>query len=102
MLSCRLLRLHLRFACMCSSGLGALTCPFCTKFFRSIDLRFTTSPAIATYTLLAVRASNFVLVIGLMFNKFVAVETFIRLDSYKIRSIRVVGNVKLAFGSFFY
>src|SRR5690606_38874027 len=37
---------------MCSSGLEALTCPFSTKFFRSKDLRFTTSPAIATYTLL--------------------------------------------------
>ena len=37
---------------MCSSGLEALTCPFSTKFFRSTNLRFTTSPAIATYTLL--------------------------------------------------
>ena len=37
---------------MCSSGLEALSCPFSTKFFRSTDLRFTTSPAIATYTLL--------------------------------------------------
>jgi len=87
---------------MCSSGLEAPYFPFSTKYFRSIDLRFTTTPAIATYTLLAVRASNFVLVIGLMFNKFVAVETFIRLGSYKIRSIRVVGKVKLAFGYFFY
>jgi hypothetical protein len=41
-----------RFACMCSSGLEALSCPFSTKFLRSTDLRFTTSPAIATYTLL--------------------------------------------------
>mgnify|MGYP001196737568 CR=1 FL=1 len=32
---------------MCSSGLEALTCPFSTKIFRSTDLRFTTSPAIA-------------------------------------------------------
>ncbi len=38
---------------MCSSGLEALSCPFSTKFLRSTDLRFTTSPAIATYTLLA-------------------------------------------------
>jgi hypothetical protein len=37
---------------MCSSGLEAHSCPFSTKFFRSRDLRFTTSPAIATYTLL--------------------------------------------------
>jgi hypothetical protein len=37
---------------MCSSGLEALSCPFSTKFLRSTDLRFTTSPAIATYTLL--------------------------------------------------
>jgi len=44
-----------RFACMCSSGLGALYCPFSTKFLRSIDLRFTTSPAIVTYTLLCLR-----------------------------------------------
>ena len=41
-----------RFECMCSSGLGALSCPFSTKFFNSTDLRLTTSPAIATYTLL--------------------------------------------------
>jgi len=41
-----------RFACMCSSGLEALSCPFSTKYFRSTDLRLTTSPAIATYTLL--------------------------------------------------
>ena len=41
-----------RLACMCSSGLEAPTCPFGTKFLRSTDLRFTTSPAIATYTLL--------------------------------------------------
>jgi len=40
--------------------------------------------------------------IGLIFNEFVAVETFIGLSSNKIRSIRVVGKVKLAFGSFFY
>src|SRR5690554_2413144 len=37
---------------MCSSGLEALSCPFSTKYFRSTDLRLTTSPAIATYTLL--------------------------------------------------
>ena len=37
---------------MCSSGLESLTFPFSTKFLRSKDLRFTTSPAIATYTLL--------------------------------------------------
>ena len=37
---------------MCSSGLDALSCPFSTKFLKSTDLRFTTSPAIATYTLL--------------------------------------------------
>jgi len=37
---------------MCSSGLEALSCPFSTKFLRSTDFRFTTSPAIATYTLL--------------------------------------------------
>src|SRR5690554_1840083 len=37
---------------MCSSGLEALSCPFSTKFLRCTDLRFTTSPAIATYTLL--------------------------------------------------
>src|SRR5690606_5460624 len=37
---------------MCSSGLEALSFPFSTKFLRSTDLRFTTSPAIATYTLL--------------------------------------------------
>ena len=37
---------------MCSSGLEALTCPFSTKFLRCTELRFTTSPAIATYTLL--------------------------------------------------
>jgi len=37
---------------MCSSGLEALTCPFSKKFHRSTDLRFTTLPAIATYTLL--------------------------------------------------
>jgi len=36
---------------MCSSGLEALTFPCSTKFFKSTDLRFTTSPAIATYTL---------------------------------------------------
>lgn len=46
---------------MCSSGLEALSCPFSTKFLRIKDLRFTTSPAIATYTLLAV---------GLLFNLF--------------------------------
>lgn len=43
---------------MCSSGLEALICPFGTKFFGSTDLRFTTSPAIATYTLLGHRASS--------------------------------------------
>jgi len=37
---------------MCSSGLEALTFPFSTMSLRSTDLRFTTSPAIATYTLL--------------------------------------------------
>ena len=37
---------------MCSSGLEALSGPFSTKFLKSTDLRFTTSPAIATYTLL--------------------------------------------------
>ena len=37
---------------MCSSGLEVLSFPFSTKFFKSTDLRFTTSPAIATYTLL--------------------------------------------------
>ena len=37
---------------MCSSGLEALSCLFSTKFVSSRDLRFTTSPAIATYTLL--------------------------------------------------
>lgn len=37
---------------MCSSGLEALSCPFSTKFLRSTSLRFTTSPAIVTYTLL--------------------------------------------------
>jgi len=37
---------------MCSSGLEALSCQFITKFLRSTDLRFTSSPAIATYTLL--------------------------------------------------
>jgi len=37
---------------MCSSGLEALPYPLSTKFFRSTDLRFTTLPAIATYTLL--------------------------------------------------
>ena len=42
---------------MCSSGLEALSCPFSTKFLRSTDLRFTTSPAIATYTLLPPSAS---------------------------------------------
>ncbi len=36
-----------RYACMCSSGLEVLSCPFSTKFLRSTDLRFTTSPAIA-------------------------------------------------------
>ena len=41
---------------MCSSGLEALTCPLSTKFLRSTDLRFTTEPAIATYTLLGNRA----------------------------------------------
>ncbi|MFQ3579559.1 MAG: hypothetical protein SNJ71_05405 [Bacteroidales bacterium] len=35
---------------MCSSGLEAISCPFSTKFLKSTDLRFTTSPAIATYT----------------------------------------------------
>src|SRR5690554_4620959 len=48
-----------RFACMCSSGLKALTCPFCTMCLRSTDLRFTTLPAIATYTLLGHRAFSF-------------------------------------------
>lgn len=43
---------------MCSSGLEALACPFSTKFLKSTDLRFTTSPAIATYT--HVRASCFI------------------------------------------
>src|SRR5690554_14364 len=42
---------------MCSSGLEALSFPFSTKFLRSKDLRFTTLPAIATYTLLGNRAS---------------------------------------------
>jgi hypothetical protein len=42
---------------MCSSGLEALSCPISTKFFRSTDLRLTTSPAIATYTLLSLRCS---------------------------------------------
>jgi len=42
---------------MCSSGLEALTFPFSTKLLRSTDLRFTTSPAIATYTLLCLRCS---------------------------------------------
>jgi hypothetical protein len=42
---------------MRSSGLEALTCPFSTKFLRSTELRFTTSPAIGTYTLLGNRAS---------------------------------------------
>ena len=37
---------------MCSSGLKALNCLFSTKFFRCTDVRFATSPAIATYTLL--------------------------------------------------
>ena len=37
---------------MCSSGLEAISCPFSTKFVNCTDLRFTTSPAIATYTLL--------------------------------------------------
>ena len=37
---------------MCSSGLEALSSPFSTKFLKSTDLRFTTTPAIATYTLL--------------------------------------------------
>lgn len=45
---------------MCSSGLEALTCPFSTKFLRSTDLRFTTSPAIATYTLLPAGLPSFV------------------------------------------
>jgi len=43
---------------MCSSGLEALTFPFSTKFLRSTNLRFTISPAIATYTLLGHRASS--------------------------------------------
>ncbi len=42
---------------MCSSGLEALSCPFSTNFLSSTDLRFTTSLAIATYTLLGNRAS---------------------------------------------
>ena len=46
-----------RFACMCSSGLEALSFPFAQKFLKRTDFRFTTSPAIATYTLLAVRCS---------------------------------------------
>ncbi len=37
---------------MCSSGLEALSCPFSTKFLRNTDLRYATSTAIATYTLL--------------------------------------------------
>lgn len=41
-----------RFVCICSSGLEALSCPVSTKFFRFSDLRFTSSLAIATYTLL--------------------------------------------------
>ena len=45
---------------MCSSGLEALTCPFSTKLLRSTDLRFTTSPAIATYTLLPAGLPSFV------------------------------------------
>src|SRR5690606_8507430 len=49
-----------RFACMCSSGLEALTFPFSTMFLRITDLRFTTSPAIATYTLLPAGLPSFV------------------------------------------
>src|SRR5690606_8365317 len=49
-----------RFACMCSSGLEALNFPFSTMFIRSTDLRFTTSPAIATYTLLPAGLPSFV------------------------------------------
>jgi len=37
---------------MCSSGLEALTCPFSIKLLRGTDLQITTSPAIATYTML--------------------------------------------------
>jgi hypothetical protein len=44
---------------MCSRGLEALTCPFGTKFLRSTDLRFSTLPAIATYTLLQAGLSSF-------------------------------------------
>jgi len=41
------------FLCKCSSGLKSLLFPFSTNFLlRSTDLRFTTSPAIATYTLI--------------------------------------------------
>jgi hypothetical protein len=40
---------------MCSSGLEALTCLFSTKFLRCTYLRFTSSPAIATYMLLCFR-----------------------------------------------
>lgn len=38
---------------MCRSGLEVLICPFSTKLLSSTDLRIATSPAIATYTLLA-------------------------------------------------
>src|SRR5690606_2708404 len=57
---------------MCSSGLEALSCPFSTKFLRSTDLRFTTSPAIATYTLLQAGLLSSVLVKSL-FPLFLAV-----------------------------
>jgi len=37
---------------MCSSGLEVFPCLISTNFLRSTGLRFTSSPAIATYTLL--------------------------------------------------
>ena len=43
----RPLGLIIRFACICSSGLEALSCLFSTKFFRCTDLLFTTSSVIA-------------------------------------------------------
>jgi hypothetical protein len=44
---------------MCNSGLEVISVPFSTKFLRSTALLFTTSPAIATYTLLAAYPSVF-------------------------------------------
>lgn len=51
---------------MCSSGLEALSYPLSTKFFKSTDLRFTTKPAIATYTLLQAGVLLFVTIFSVV------------------------------------